>query len=76
MMYTVCGSGPVDKQGEDGELLCAAVHKHYQGNEEFFFSALDWKEDKCWRIRQENANKINKQVANYSSPKITAQSTQ
>lgn len=41
MMYTVCGSGPVDKQGEDGELLCAAVHKHYQGNEEFFFSALD-----------------------------------
>lgn len=37
MMYTVCGSGPVDKQGEDGELLCAAVHKHYQGNEDFFF---------------------------------------
>lgn len=40
MMYTVCGSGPVDK-GEDGELLCAAVHKHYQGNEDFFFSVLD-----------------------------------
>ena len=28
------------------------------------FSALDWREDKCWRIRPENANKINKQPAN------------
>ena len=27
MMYTICGSGPVDKQDEDGEMLCAAVHK-------------------------------------------------